>query len=387
MAEDHPAVPSAAELFAELSPLSHAERVRAVFRDPRFHRGDLCRLLLLESRKAVFRDGSLGVDWADLAVRIAGRLGPEAADPALAALLAEALATLGNAYRVIGELRVAEECFLSADLRLDHPGVATPPLVALVRGLEASLRLAQRRLPEAREDVRLALEVAAGAGDREQSGKLLVKEAKIVEEEGDLPAAARLLHEAVEAIDPEADPELYRIARFNLLGILLHQERFAEAERLFAEVAPLFAEEPADSTHRLRLRWSEGLIARGFHRLDEAEEALREVQAELVRRQMGYEAALVAIDLGMIYLETGEVNPLRRLAADLLPIFAAKDLSKEAFAGLLLYQDACKSARLTARLARELALFIREDRRRPHSLKMTFRGGEEIEGRPPFDML
>jgi tetratricopeptide (TPR) repeat protein len=378
LAEDHHATPLLiAKLLTQLAALSHPDRIRAVESEPCFHSWGLCRLLLEESRRAAFLDGSQGVDWASLAVRLAGHLEPEHGAASTAALRAEALATLGNAYRVIGELRAAEECFLSVEPLLALPGVASPALLGEIRSLEASLRLAQRRLPEAREQVRFALSVAADTGDRHQVGKLLVKEAKIVEEEGDLAAAAGLLVDAAETIDPVLEPELYRIARFNLLGVLLRQGRHEEAEAHFATVAALFADEPAESTHRLRLRWSEGLIARGFHRLEEAEEALLEVQRELVRRQMGYDAALVAIDLGMIYLETGAVKPLRRLAADLLPVFAAKDLSKEAFACLLLYQDACKSARLTSRLARELARFMREDRRRPPSLKVAFEGAEE----------
>jgi len=378
LVEDHHEAPLSVErLLTELAALSHSARVRAVESGPRFQSRDLCRRLLEESRKAVFVDGSRGVDWASLAVRVAGHLGPEPGADSTAALRAEALAILGNAYRVIGELRAAEECFLSVEPLLTLPGVATPALLAEVRSLEASLRLVQRRLPEAREQVRFALSVAAEAGVRHQVGKLLLQEAKIVEAEGDLAAAAGLLVDAAETIDPGVEPELYRIARFNLLGVLLRQGRHEEAEALFATVAALFADEPEESTHRLRLRWSEGLIARGFHRLEEAEETLLEVQRELVRRQMGYDAALVAIDLGMIYLETGAVKPLRRLAADLLPVFAAKDLSKEAFACLLLYQDACKSARLTSRLARELALFMREDQRRPPSLKVAFPVAEE----------
>ena len=377
MVEDHHESPLSIEkLLTELTALSHSARVLAVESEPRFRSRDLCRRLLEESRKAVFVDGSLGVDWANLAVRIAGHLGPEAGATSTAALRAEALAVLGNAYRVIGELRAAEECFLSVEPLLALPGVATPALLAEVRSLEVSLRLVQRRLPEAHEQVRFALSLAAELGDRHQVGKLLLQEAKIVEAEGDLTAAIGRLRDASETIDPGLEPELYRIARFNLLGVLLRQGRHEEAAALFPTVAALFAEEPAESTHRLRLRWSEGLIARGLHQLDEAEEALLEVQGEFVRRQMGYDAALVAIDLGMIYLEAGEVKPLRRLAADLLPVFAAKDLSKEAFAGLLLYQDACKSARLTSRLARELAHFLREDRRLPPSLKVTFSEAE-----------
>jgi len=348
-----------AELLARLAALSHPERVRAVERQPLFHSADLCRLLLAESRRANFLDSSLAVDWASLAVRLAEHLGPPPA------LRAEALAVLGNAYRVIGELRAAEESFLSVEELLLLPAVATPGLRAEVRSLLASLRLAQRRLPEARAEIRRALDLAASfAADRHQVGKLLLK---------------------AETIDLSTEPELHRIARFNLLGVLLRQGRHEAAAELFPAVVPLFAEEPAESTHHLRLRWSEGLIARGFHRLDEAEAAFLAVEQEFVRRQMGYDAALVAIDLGMVYLETGAVKPLRRLAAELLPILAAKDLSKEAFACLLLYQDACQSAKLTSRLARELARFMMEDRRRSPALKVAFRPGEV--GEDVFDTM
>ncbi len=370
------------ELLAQLAALPHAARVHQVETDTRFHSPDLCRRLLAESRQANFLDSGLAVDWASLAVRVAVLLQPKRAsrtsraESALCALRAEALAVLGNAYRLIGELRAAEESFLSAEPLLAIPGVASPGLLAEMHGLRASLRLAQRRLPEARQEIRTALGLAAGGNDLHQLGKLILKEAKILEEEGDLAAAAGRLAEAAEAIDSRTEPELYRIARFNLLGVLLRQGRYEEAAELLETVVPLFADEPAESTHRLRLRWSEGLIARSLHRLDEAEEALLSVENEFIRRQMGYDAALVAIDLGIVYLETGAVKPLRRLAAELLGVLAAKDLSKEAFACVLLYQDACQSARLTSPLAHELARFMREDRYRPPSLKVAFRPGE-----------
>jgi tetratricopeptide (TPR) repeat protein len=361
-----PLEPSAA--LAELSPLSQAERVRAILTDPRFRSPELCRRLLAESRGATFLDGTAAVDWASLAWRLAEGISPESP-----ALRAEALVGLGNAYRLIGELRAAEEAFFSAEPLLGEPGAASPAFLVEVYGMGASLHLAQGRLPEAQEKIRRALALAAELGDRHQVGRLLVKEAKIVEAGGDLAASARLLTQAAQEIDPAGDPEIYRIARFNLLAVLLLQGRYEAAQALLPEVAALFADEPEASTHRLRLRWSEGLIARGFHRLDDAEEAFQEVQREFARRQMGYDAALVAIDLGIVYLETGEAKPLRRLARDLHPVYAAKDLSKEAFACLLVYQDACQSAKLTSRLARELALFMREDRRRPPAQRVAFR--------------
>jgi hypothetical protein len=51
-----------------------------------------------------------------------------------------------------------------------------------------------------------------------------------------------------------------------------------------------------------------------------AEEALLKVQRELALREMGYDAALVSMDLGTLYLETGAVEALRNLAGELVPI-------------------------------------------------------------------
>jgi len=354
--------------------------VRAVEEEERFQTWALCRWMLSKSRLKAFAEGQQAVDWAALALRIATHLGEEYGEESVTAIRAEALATLGNAHRVLDEFRVAEECFLGAEELLDRRGDGDPLLLAEVQNLKASLRLDQRRFSEARELVRRALKVFREQGERQKVGKLLLLESKIVEEEGDLVTSAEILRRASGEIDPQAEPGLFRMTRFNLLGVLVRQGPVEEAAALLSEVAPLFADEPAESTHRLRLRWAEALIARGLGDLPVAEAALLEVQRELARREMGYDAALVSIDLGTLYLETGAVEALRSLAAELVPIFAAKDLSKEAFACLLLYQDACRTLELTEGLGRELMRFLAEDRRRPPALRIGFRPGEIKEG-------
>ncbi len=368
------------ELSAELEPLPHPERVRVVEQDERFQTWGLCRWLLKRSRREAFADGQRAVDWATLALRIATHLGEEYGESSLTAIRAEALATLGNAHRVLDEFRIAEECLLAAEQLLDHSGDGDPLLLAEVQSFKASLRLDQREFAEALELTRQALAVFRERGDLPSVGRLLLLEAKVVWESGDLEKAAEILRRASGEIDPERQPDLYRMARFNLLTLLVREGPAEEAAALLAEVAPLFANEPAESTHRFRLRWAEGLIARGLGNLHAAEEALVEVQRDLVNRQMGYDAALISIDLGLLYLETGEVERLRRLASELLPIFTAKDLSKEAFACLLLYQDACQTLELTSQLGRELARFLAEDRRSPPDRRIGFQPGDLAPG-------
>jgi tetratricopeptide (TPR) repeat protein len=190
----------------------------------------------------------------------------------------------------------------------------------------------------------------------------LVKKAKILEESGDLDGAIESLRLAAGEIAPENEPRLLVYARHNLIWCLATAGRFEEAERLLPEVHALFAE-VAKPLDLVRLRWTEGRIAVGRGRLEAAEGLFREVQEEFLRRGMGYDAALVALDLGVLYAEQGRTADLKRLAAELVPVFESREVRREALAALVLFQHACEEERLTVEMARHLAELVRRERR------------------------
>jgi hypothetical protein len=77
---------------------------------------------------------------------------------------------------------------------------------------------------------------------------------------------------------------------------------------------------------------------------------------------MGYDAALVSLDLATLHAQEGSIEPLKRLAVELMPVFESRDVHREAIVALLLFQRACEEERLTAEMARQLARELRRQR-------------------------
>ncbi|HEV7519261.1 MAG TPA: hypothetical protein VGR07_23475, partial [Thermoanaerobaculia bacterium] len=76
-------------------------------------------------------------------------------------------------------------------------------------------------------------------------------------------------------------------------------------------------------------------------------------------------AALVSLDLAVLYANEGRTQELKRLAAELMPIFESRDVHREAIAALVMFQHAAEEERLTAQLAENLAASLRRERRIP----------------------
>jgi tetratricopeptide (TPR) repeat protein len=352
----------APELWSRLAERPYAEQLREVEEDEDLHAWGLCQLLLQKSREATFSDPVQGVELANLALRVVRHLG-KAYDPNwVMELRARCFAYLGNARRVLGELRSAEDAFLKAEACLIQSTSGNVEVWAEILDLKSSLRRAQRRLGEALSLADEALSTYRDIGDGHGIGKSLLKKAKILEESGDLAGAIDLLHQSTVEIDSAREPQLFTYGRFNLLISLILAERYEEAERLLPDVKGLL-HNTAQPLDLVRLRWAEGNIDLGLGRLGPAEAAFREVQREFLDRQMGYDAALVSLDLARLFAQEGCTEDLKRLAAELMPIFQSRDVNREAIVTLLMFQRACEEERLTVDLARQFSAYLRRERR------------------------
>jgi hypothetical protein len=107
----------------------------------------------------------------------------------------------------------------------------------------------------------------------------------------------------------------------------------------------------------------EGNVDLALGRLGPAEAAFREVQHDFLERRMGYDAALVSLDLALLFTQEGCVEDLKRLAAELMPVFESRDVHREAIVALLMFQRACEEERLTVDLVRQFAEYLRRERR------------------------
>jgi thymidylate synthase ThyX len=106
----------------------------------------------------------------------------------------------------------------------------------------------------------------------------------------------------------------------------------------------------------------EGKIASALGHFNEAEELLRGVQAELIERELGYDAALLSLDLATIYASQGRSAEMRRLAEEMIPIFKSRDIHREAIAALFVFQKAAEMERVTLGLIRDVTSYLKESR-------------------------
>lgn len=352
----------APELARQFEGLPHEERMRLVDEEEDLQTWGLCQYLLSEARRALFEDPLRAIETARLAVRIAGHLGDSYHPDWVLELRAKTHAYLGNALRVAGELRSADHEFLVADECLEPGGTGSARVQAEVLSLKGSLRLDQRRFDEAHDLLEEALRIYREIGHPDGIATTLLQEVKLVHAEGDIEGSIQLLRESLGEIDPVSQSRLHAYALQSLLYSLALAGKYHEAEDLLPRVVEKFqsADRPLN---RVRLRWTEGSIAQGLGRTDEAEAAYREVREKFLELGKSYDAALVSLDLATVHAGRGDTEALKRIAAEVLPVFQSQDVHREALAALLLFHQACSEERATAEMIRQVTDILRRDRK------------------------
>lgn len=150
----------------------------------------------------------------------------------------------------------------------------------------------------------------------------------------------------------EAEPRLYLNGRHNLAVYLTESGRFEEAADLLEADEELYRRFPEPWT-QLRLSWLRGKIAAGRGEVA-AERWFLETREGFIREGIGYDAAMVSLDLALLYLKEGRTGDVRRLAEEMVALFEAQDVHREAMAAVLLFRDAALREEVTAALVGEV---------------------------------
>jgi tetratricopeptide (TPR) repeat protein len=292
-------------------------------------------------------------------VAAAERLDPEAYNPALLEdLRARAWAHLGNARRILSDLRGAEQAFARAEHHLSL-GTGDRLEKARVLDLLASLRNYQGRLEEATRLLNRAIAIYRRAEQRHLLGRALLNKAHVRIWAGDPQAALELLRQGLAHIEPERDVKLTLSAYHNLACVLDDLGEYDEAARVLERSRPLYL----SCGHLIQLHYLEAHLAMGMGRLAEAEAGLREVRADFAEQSMAYDAALASLDLAEVYLLQGRHAEMRELAQEMLSIFESREQHREATAALILFQKAAEAESVTMGLVHEVAGRVQRIRR------------------------
>lgn len=356
---------TAMALWERLCKYPHEARLAFVTEFAEFQIWSLSELLSHKSVAAASESASAALELASLALEVAQRVrGGEARQSRSKGY---ARGHLGNAQRVQGDLRAAEESFARSDEEWKAGEDCPGDLLNEVRllDLKASFRRNQRRLPEALKLLNLALSMSGP----EYKGHLLINKAKILAEQDDLDTAILTLKDAELHVDSGQEPRLWLCLRHNLLDYLSKTERFSEAEKMLPEVKKLSQKE----LDRIRLRWAEGRIAAGLGRTQQGIDLLTQVRAEFVSRRMWFDAALVTLELAVVFLQQGRTDMVKTLAAHLGPIFKSNGVHREALAALNLFRKAADQEKITLDLVQKLVAFLRKAQ---HDPELRFEGEE-----------
>jgi tetratricopeptide (TPR) repeat protein len=277
-------------------------------------------------------------------------------------LRARAWSYLGNLRRIGGDMEGAESAFRSAYDHLKR-GSREPVERALYLDLKASLRGDQHRLEEASTLQRRAIDIFLHYGDEHRAGAGLINLAAFHTSAGEIEAAIPLLQQALELIDTRDERSVLCVWN-NLIDDMATLGRFIEAQGLYRQARPLYRKN-REIDLDLRRLWVKAKIERGLGQIESAEALLLTAQAGFLGADRPFDAALVSLELALMYAEQHRVAELKKLAAQLVPIFSARHVHCEALAALTFLTQALEAERLSAETANGVASYLRQAQGNP----------------------
>jgi tetratricopeptide (TPR) repeat protein len=348
------------ELLAE--PVERWEAL--VRRDKRFHDRNLVELLIERSIAAFTTEPQRSEEPVRLALVITDLLDVDAhGAERLADLRARVWAFIANARRVKSDQRGAAAAFEIAFSHLEK-GTGEALARAVVLDLKAPLLRDRRRFTEALDLLEEALRIYLDAGDVRRAVPALLRISTVHGQAGEPERSIPVLAQALRLIDPQADPQLALMARHNLITDLADMGRSVEAQELFAETRPLYAQVPG-APLRNRFQWVQGKIASGLERLAEAEGFFLAAREGFLTENAPYDVALVSLELASIYVKQGRAREVKRLAGELVTIFSSLEVHREALAALVFLDQAATAERASFEVVTGVTSFLKRARHDP----------------------
>lgn len=356
---------AAPRLLGELLQRPAAERGALVHASRRFQTLALCDLLLDRSCDAGGCDSVAAADFAGLGIAVADHLDVRYYGSAVVHdMMARAWAYLGNARRLGADLAGAEQALAFAE-SLAEDGSADPLEEARLLDLKASLLCDQGWFEEAADLLETVIEIYDDIKDLHRKGCALIRRGIYLGCSGQPQQAVELIPQGLTLLEREIEPPLEMAARHELAWSLNECGQCEQAQHQLESCRQSLHVGGGDAWSELRLEWLEGRIANRAGRRLEAEHRLGSLLQRCMTGGLGYEAALVMLDLATIYLEQGKRSEIRGLAEGTLPFFLNLDIHRQAVAALVAFHQAAADDLVTPTLVRDIAAYLQRARKNP----------------------
>ncbi|HEX4955839.1 MAG TPA: hypothetical protein VF017_20820 [Thermoanaerobaculia bacterium] len=263
-------------------------------------------------------------------------------------LEAQSLIVSGNLHRLQDQLQRAERAFGEAS-RAVRLGSGDPLLAAELAAQLAALKRDQRHFDEALRLLEIAERRFRRAGDLHQAGRVLLLAATTWRQVGQLSRALACHLEAADLLDFEREPGLRYKVLHNLVVLYEQLGQPGHALLIHAQLGRVRDVQLA-RTDRLREHWLEGWLLASLGAAEQGRGILDQVRRAFLAEKRSYDAALVTLDLARLCLQQGLQGEVRRLVGEMLPVFAALEIEREAREAVSLFLQAAEAGRLTPEL-------------------------------------
>lgn len=316
-----------------------------------------CRAALERAYSRRAEEPHDGVRIAEVGVRLAEELEGRALGPLQTSdLRANAWAVLGNARRTVGDFRGARIAFSFARRRQEE-GTGDERLEARLLELESALLGEWHDFEAADSLLRKAVEIRENLGDENKLCDSIFKRATTLMMAGSLSESIELFKKADSMVCSETDRRVVLGIRHNTVLTSLLLGRVDEALRALPALR-LAHMEMADELDLVRLNWLEARVLSEAGELASAEERLNLVREAIVNKSLAVDAALVGLDLAIVYLKQGRFQDLKSLALQVLSICTEVGIHQEAIASLVLFKRAAESEKLSLQLIKEVYSYL-----------------------------
>ena len=335
----------AQRLLRELDLPDHAERI---LESPKYWDPGFAEVYFDHCEEVLFHDPGAARRLAEIALRLAHSL-PEGRGslPRNQDLLVRACWINGSYWRKVGLPKYAESPYKKA---LGIKGISNSVRATLYLNL-AVLRASQKRFNEAEQLVDRAEKIHQAEGDSKGVGHALSIRGYIYNESGRFADAVPQLGKALSTINPHLDPECGRFhySATHNLGYAISQcpsPRALGDAQIQLHRARKTIGARRRSVPRYKLYWVEGkaLVKLGSTKI--GERRFTYAHKGLLELHAFSEAALVELDISVIYRDEGRWDELEELAAKSFERFQELSAGEEALAALSLWLRAVRKRNL-----------------------------------------